>query len=158
MIVRGITPDGEAVFLELEIHGLSRRLVLHVQSEGRGGGRWVAVGLSASEARALCAVMAQQVAELERWERSATSAQDARVALSGGSPAPGRPVLPALSYDRHWIAGVMRGHEDRAPKLGDVHCLHCGAWVRWGEDDEPVGHEPDCDALRSWRKTRNPGG
>jgi hypothetical protein len=107
MIVRGITDGGQPVYLELEIHPLARRLILHVQTDGQ---RWIAVGLDKLAARELLGALAVQCEELSRWAGSATSSQDARVALSGHSPPARRPQLP--NSNRSWPAMIGGGGED----------------------------------------------
>jgi hypothetical protein len=78
MIVRGITPTGETVYLEVEVHTLARRLLLHVQTRGR---EWMCIVLDMQGLQSLVSILNLQGAELARWRRSATSLTDVEAAF-----------------------------------------------------------------------------
>jgi hypothetical protein len=73
MIVRGITADGEAVYLEVEFHTLARRVILHVQTRGH---RWMAVALDLAGTQGLISALSLQQGELLRWSRTPVSKTD----------------------------------------------------------------------------------
>lgn len=90
MLVRGTTEDGRDAFVEVQVYGHTRRLVLIARTHTET----FTMGLEVMEARMLRDALLNVVTELERWAGAPTSFADVNALHRGQLPAVTPTALP----------------------------------------------------------------